>query len=217
MEFWWDEENQLRYRFDDLLKTETRDLWTTFDIPLREAAPMPPIAELMQFLASSITFMVRLENVAIFFDGRRVGQINKSLGHSQPIPITDELWRSSPENIMMVKLVEKHRKSFHHLCFCSLILTPTSHYDITLPQHDLHKTKDVVVDMKFSKGLDRCMKKEPPPHLKYRLTYTGKDEHDRSHKSGQNHQFPSPFQGLCADLDSYPLTGLHRESSLDFC
>ncbi|KAG6369865.1 hypothetical protein JVT61DRAFT_13426 [Boletus reticuloceps] len=186
MEFRWDKENQLRYRFDDLSKTETRDLWTTFKIPLREAAPMPPIAELMQFLASSITFM-----------------INKSLGHSQPILIPNELRRSSPENIMTVKSVEKHRKSFHHLSI-------TIDARITLPQRDLHETKDgtvftaevdVAVDMKFSKELNQCMKKKPPSDLKYRLTYTGKDEHGRSHKSEQNHQSPSPFQELCADLD----------------
>ncbi|KAF8427620.1 hypothetical protein L210DRAFT_3136383 [Boletus edulis BED1] len=193
MEFWWDEENQLRYRFDDRPKT---DLWTTFKIPLREAAPMPPIAELMQFLASSITFMVRLEKVAVFFDDRQVGQITKSLGHSQPIPIPNELRRSSLENIMTVKSVEKH--------------PITIDARITLPQRDLHETKvvtvftaevDVAVDGKFSKELNRCMKKKPPSDLKYRLTYTGKDEHDRSHKSEQNHQFPSPFQGLRADLD----------------
>ncbi|KAF8431325.1 hypothetical protein L210DRAFT_3651207 [Boletus edulis BED1] len=191
MEFQWDKENQLRYRFDDRPKTETRDLWTTFKIPLREAAPMPPIAELMQFLASSITFMVCLEKVAVFFDGRRVGQITKSLGQSQPIPIPNELGRSSLEHIMTVKSVEKQRK-------------------VTLPQRDLHERKnvtvftaevDVAVDAKFSKELNRCMKKKPPSDLKYRLTYTGKDEHEQSHKSEQNHQFPSPFQGLCADLD----------------
>ncbi|KAF8125310.1 hypothetical protein EV363DRAFT_1299278 [Boletus edulis] len=203
MVFHWGDENQLCYRFDDRPKTETRDLWTTFKIPLREVTPMPPIAELMQFLASSITFMVCLEKVAVFFDGRRVGQITKSLGQSQPIPIPNELGRSSLEHIMTVKSVEKHRKSFHHLSI-------TIDARITLPQRDLHETKvvtvftaevDVAVDGKFSRELIRCIKKKPPSDLKYRLTFTGKDEHDRSHKSEQNHQFPSPFQGLRADLD----------------
>ncbi|KAI6137803.1 hypothetical protein EDD17DRAFT_1421003, partial [Pisolithus thermaeus] len=88
MKFSWKDENQLCYRTCDLPRT---DLWTMFKMPLREAAPMPPISQFMQFLSSSITFMIHLKNVTVFSDHHRVGQIHKSLGQSQVIPIPTEL------------------------------------------------------------------------------------------------------------------------------
>ncbi|KAF8431278.1 hypothetical protein L210DRAFT_3651176 [Boletus edulis BED1] len=202
MEFWWDEDNQLRYRFDDLPQAAARDLWTTFKIPLREPVPMPPIMELLQFLASSITFMVHLEKVTVFFDHHRVGQINKSLEQSQVITIPTELRQSSSENIMMVNLVEKHRKSFHHLSI-------TIEARVMLPQYDFHETTDVTVftaevdvtvDTKLSKELDRCMKKKTTDSTQVQIDI---HEHDQNSMGKQNHasEFPSLLQGLRADLD----------------
>ncbi|KAI6152579.1 hypothetical protein BKA82DRAFT_4013016 [Pisolithus tinctorius] len=165
MEFSWNEENQLHYRFGDVPQTATRNLWTTFKMPLREAAPMPPVSELMQFLASSITFMVDLKDVTVFFDDYLVGQINKSLGQSQAIPIPAELVRWTPEKNLIVKSVERHRK-------------------IMLPRYEpmrMHETKmdltvftaqvDVNIIEKLSKELNRCTKKNPPSRLKYSLIY----------------------------------------------
>ncbi|KIJ08708.1 hypothetical protein PAXINDRAFT_182233 [Paxillus involutus ATCC 200175] len=207
MEFSWNDENQLYYRFGDLPQTATRDLWTTFKMPLREAAQMPPVSEFIQFLASSITFMVHLKDVTIFFDHHCVGQINKSPGQSQAIPIPTELNPLSPEKNMIVESVRQDSKSFQHL---SITITAR----IMLPRYDsMHETKvvltvftaevDVTVDEKLSKELNRCTKKNPPSRLKYSLIYTEKDEYDQSRMNEQKHprEFPSAFRGLRADLD----------------
>ena len=78
---------------------------------------MPPLSKLVQFLASSITFMVHLKNVAVFLDDSRVAQVSKSLGLPQTIPIPAELKRLSPE----VKSISQNRKSFKRSCFVSPI------------------------------------------------------------------------------------------------
>ncbi|KAI6097702.1 hypothetical protein EDD16DRAFT_1902480 [Pisolithus croceorrhizus] len=208
MEFSW-KGDQLCYQFGGTPQTETSDPWTTFRMPLREAAPMPSVSEFMQFLTSSITFMVHLKDVTVFFDHHRLGQITKSLGQSLVVPIPPELKRSSPEKNMTVKLVRQHRKSFRYL---SVMITA----EVILPLCDstrMHETKvdlvvftaevDVSVDKKLSKELYRCTKKDPPTHLKYSLIYTGKDEYDQSCINEQTHhpEFPFPFRGLRADLD----------------
>lgn len=90
---------------------------------------MPAASEFMRFLASSITFMVHLKDVTIFFDHDRVGQIKKSLGQSQAIPILAELEQRSPEKNMIVKSVHQYRNSFHHLRFAHRFLHLTSHHD----------------------------------------------------------------------------------------
>jgi hypothetical protein len=90
---------------------------------------MPPVSEFMQFLASSITFMVHLKDVVVFFDHDFVGQINKSLGQSQDIPISTELKQWSPGKNMIVKSVQKYRESFQPLYFAYRFLHPTSHRD----------------------------------------------------------------------------------------
>ncbi|KAI6014324.1 hypothetical protein EDC04DRAFT_3070659 [Pisolithus marmoratus] len=214
MGFSWRDENQLCYRFGNLPQTATEGLWTTFKMQLREESPMPPVSEFMQFLASSITFMVYLKDVTVFFDNQHVGQISKSQGQTQAIFIPPELERLSPEKIMSVKSVRQYRKSFQHMPI-------TIKARILHPQHDsMHEMKldllvftadvDVVVGEKLSGGLRRCMKKEPPSCLKYSLIYTGKDEYDQSHMGEQKHlrEFSSPFRGLRADLDGATHTRL---------
>ena len=79
-------------------------------MPLREHGPMPPLLDLMRFLASSITFTVNLRAVGVFFDGHPVGHINKSPEISQTIDIPKEMKRSSPKNIMHVKKLQRHRE-----------------------------------------------------------------------------------------------------------
>lgn len=202
MEFSWDEDDQLYYRFGDRPGTATRDLWTTFKMPLRDPAPTPPVSDLMQFLATSITFMAHLRDVAVFFDRNLVGWINKSLGQSQVIPIPEELERRSPRQNMMVNSVRQH--------------PITIEAGIMLQRHDpvqTHKMKmdlmtftaevDVTVDKKLSQEMNRCTKKNPPSRLNYSLIYTGKDEYDQSRINEQRHsnKFPFVFRGLTADLD----------------
>ncbi|KAG6375032.1 hypothetical protein JVT61DRAFT_3812 [Boletus reticuloceps] len=199
----------LNYRFGDFPQAVARDLWTTFKMPLREAAPMPPLSELMQFLASSIIFMAHLEELSVFFDHHCLGQIKKSLRQSLAIPIPVELDRWSLGKIMYVKSIHQHRKSFHHS-------SVTIQAGIWLPQHGsmrAHETKvdltvftaevDVTLDENLSQELIRCTKKNPPSRVKYSLIYTGKDEYDQSGIDEREHacEFPSSFQGLRADLD----------------
>ncbi|KAI6017290.1 hypothetical protein BKA83DRAFT_30366 [Pisolithus microcarpus] len=202
MEFSWDDEDQLFYRFGDLPLTASGDQWTTFKMPLREAAPMPPVSELMQFLASSITFMVHLKNVTVFFDHHCVGQINKFLGQSQVIPIPTELKRLSPEGNMIVNSVQQYPITIE----ASVMFPRCDHMRMREMKVDLvvfTAEVDVTVSEKLSKELNRCMKKNPPPSLKYSLIYTGKDEYDQSCVYEQQHspEFPSAFRGLRADLD----------------
>ncbi|KAI6097053.1 hypothetical protein F5141DRAFT_481577 [Pisolithus sp. B1] len=203
MEFSWDD-NQLCYRFGELPGTGTRDLWTTFKMRLREPAPMPLLLELMQFLATSITFMVNLKDVAIFFDRRLVGRITKSLGQSQNMSIPKELERLSPGKNMIVKSVRQH--------------PITIEAEIRLPRHDPMRIKagvmaftaevDVTVDKKLAQEMNRCMKKSPPSHLKYSLIYAGKEEYDQGciNEQQHSHGFPSVFRGLSADLDGATYT-----------
>lgn len=77
-------------------------------MPLREPGPMPPLLDLMRFLASSITFTVNLRAVGVFFDGHRVGHINKVPEPAQTINVPEEMKRYSPKNIMYVKEVQCH-------------------------------------------------------------------------------------------------------------
>lgn len=199
MEFSWNEENQLHYRFGDIPQTATRNLWTTFKMPLREAAPMPPVSELMQFLASSITFMVDLKDVTVFFDDYPVGQINKSLGQSQAIPIPVELVRWTPEKNLIVKSVERHPITIKARIRYEPMRMHETKMDLTVFTAEV----DVNTIEKLSKELNRCTKKNPPSRLKYSLIYTDKDEYDQNHINEQKHlrDFPSPFRGLRADLD----------------
>jgi len=93
---------------------------------LREAGPIPPAFDFMRFLASSITFMVNINDIAVFFDNYRIGHLMKSPGVARNIPIPEALKCSSPMNIMNVKAVQCHRECHSHvLIFRSL----TSRYN----------------------------------------------------------------------------------------
>ena len=85
-------------------------------MPLREAGPIPPLLEFMQFLASSITFMVNLREVGVFIDEHCIGHIKKLPGTIQAVDIPGELKRSSPLGIMNVKEIQCHRESGWWLC-----------------------------------------------------------------------------------------------------
>lgn len=86
-------------------------------MPLREVGPIPPTLELMQFLASSITFMVNLREVRVFVDEHCIGCIKKSTEIVQAIAVPGELKHSSPSGIMSVKEIQRHRESGVCLCY----------------------------------------------------------------------------------------------------
>ncbi|KAF8415202.1 hypothetical protein L210DRAFT_3465017 [Boletus edulis BED1] len=108
MQFYWKDNDQLYVRRGNLPKRETPSPWTTFELPLREASPIPPPLEFMRFLASSITFMVNLRELGVFFDEHCIGCIKKFPGTIQPVPVPGELKRSSPLNIMNVIELQYH-------------------------------------------------------------------------------------------------------------
>lgn len=79
---------------------------------LRETGPIPPAFDFMRFLASSITFMVHLNDIGVYFDEHRIGHIRKSPGVAKAVDLPRGLKRSSQSNIMNVKGVQSHRESF---------------------------------------------------------------------------------------------------------
>ena len=85
---------------------------------LREAGPIPPAFDFMRFLASSITFMVYLNDVGVYFDEHRIGHIKKSPGVAKAVDLPRGLKRSSQSNIMNVKGAQSHRES-SPCCLCA--------------------------------------------------------------------------------------------------
>jgi hypothetical protein len=77
---------------------------------LREAGPIPQAFDFMRFLASSITFMVNINDIAVSFDEYCIGHVKKSPGVAHIIAIPEALKCSSPTNIMSVRAVQCHRK-----------------------------------------------------------------------------------------------------------
>ncbi|KAG6379359.1 hypothetical protein JVT61DRAFT_11822 [Boletus reticuloceps] len=220
MQFYWkDDKDQLYVRRCYLLQRETLNPWTTFGIPLREASPMPPALEFMRFLASSITFMINLREVGVFFDEHCIGCIKKLPGNIRPVVVPRELKCSSSSNIMNVEELQCHPITIEAEVMRVVYTTgqPPQLGTATSPHQprdsmQLHRTKvdltvftveaKVGLDRKLSAGLFRSMKKEPPSRLKYSLIYTGKEEYDRS-VADQNDPtgfYGSVFQGLRADL-----------------
>ncbi|KIK92678.1 hypothetical protein PAXRUDRAFT_829728 [Paxillus rubicundulus Ve08.2h10] len=107
MEFYWkDNKDQLYVRRGDLPSKGTSDPWTRFEMTLREAGSIPPAFDFMRFLASSITFMVHLNEVGVFFDEHRIGHIKKSPGLPKALDLPRALRRSSDQKVMNVKGIQ---------------------------------------------------------------------------------------------------------------
>jgi hypothetical protein len=113
---------QLYVRRGDLPSKGTSDPWTRFEMTLREAGSIPPAFDFMRFLASSITFMVHLNEVGVFFDEHRIGHIKKSPGLPKALDLPRGLRRSSDQNVMNVKAIQFCR------AFC-LCLSDCAHVD----------------------------------------------------------------------------------------
>ncbi|KAF8125469.1 hypothetical protein EV363DRAFT_1402460 [Boletus edulis] len=129
MRFYWKDNDQLYVRRGNLPKRETPSPWTTFELPLREASPIPPPLEFMRFLASSITFMVNLRELGVFFDEHCIGCIKKFPGTIQPVAIPGELKRSSPLNMMNVIELQYHLELDQKLSM-ELLRSTKKHYSL---------------------------------------------------------------------------------------
>ncbi|KAH7882874.1 hypothetical protein F5I97DRAFT_1930497 [Phlebopus sp. FC_14] len=109
MQFYWkDNKDQLHVRRGDLPSKGNVDPWTSFEMTLREPGPIPPAFDFMRFLASSITFMIYLKEVGVFFDDYRIGHLKKSPGPSKSMDLPKGLKRSSNLNIMNIKGIQSH-------------------------------------------------------------------------------------------------------------
>ena len=83
---------------------------TTIELPLRKAFSMPPILDLMRFLASSITFMVHLTNVCVFLDNHPMGSVEKTSVKSQSIGLPQGIEELDNKEISMdIDEIQHHR------------------------------------------------------------------------------------------------------------
>jgi hypothetical protein len=83
--------------------------WTSFEMVLREPAPIPAAFDFTRFLASSITFMVHLSDVSVFLDDKRLARLTKASGIPKAIDIPKGLQSSSRLEIMNVTGVQTTR------------------------------------------------------------------------------------------------------------
>ncbi|KAG6369267.1 hypothetical protein JVT61DRAFT_15512 [Boletus reticuloceps] len=204
MSFEWDD-SQL-YFGSYTFPLKSTDRWTTMiELPLRKTRPMPSLLDLMQFLASSITFMEHLTTVQIFFDSHLIGGIEKSSVKLQTIDLPKGLKKSNNKtSIMDVKEIRHDRITIKaatmHTVYKNAI---TEMVELSI----FAARVNITPDKEFHDELVRCMKKAPPPDLEYSLIYTGKDEDGYDQNSGrhshgdQSHEAASIFQGLRADLN----------------
>ncbi|KAL5514880.1 hypothetical protein ACEPAG_2196 [Sanghuangporus baumii] len=100
--YWKDKKDQLFARRGTLPEPSQ---WTTFEMVLRDPAPMPSAFDLTRFLTSSITFMVHLREVSIYFDGRNLVRLTKDPGSAVPVSIPRGMKTSSPFSTMHVKAI----------------------------------------------------------------------------------------------------------------
>lgn len=88
------------------------DSWTTFEMELRDPAPIPPAFDFTRFLVSSITFMAHLREVSVYFDDKRLVHLTKDAGTPKQIPIPRGLKPTSTMGFMNVKAFKSTRKWF---------------------------------------------------------------------------------------------------------
>ncbi|KAL5498075.1 hypothetical protein ACEPAH_3006 [Sanghuangporus vaninii] len=100
--YWKDKKDQLFARRGTLPEPSQ---WTTFEMVLRDPALMPSAFDLTRFLTSSITFMVHLREVAIYFNGRNLARLTKDPGSALSVSLPRGMKSSSPFSTMHVKTI----------------------------------------------------------------------------------------------------------------
>ncbi|KAF8688692.1 hypothetical protein RHS03_09437, partial [Rhizoctonia solani] len=99
--YWRNGGDQLFARRGDLPAESTNSEWTSFEMPLRESAPLPGLpVDIARFLATSLTFMTHLRSVSMFFDGRCLVQVEKEVGSPRKLVIPRGLKLTSPGGMM---------------------------------------------------------------------------------------------------------------------
>ena len=109
--YWKDKKDQLFARRGVLPPPENAEdhKWTSFEMPLREPAPMPNSFDLTRFLASSITFMAHLREVRVLLDGHTLVRLSKDPGNPTAVTIPKGLKISSPSKMMFVRGISSTR------------------------------------------------------------------------------------------------------------
>ncbi|OBZ66504.1 hypothetical protein A0H81_13686 [Grifola frondosa] len=107
MGFYWKDGKDQLFARRGTLSAENSDLWTTFEMSLREPAPIPPPFDFTRFLASSITFMAHLMDVSVYLDDKCLSRLTKDRGVSEPTNIPKGLKNSSPLGTMHVMGIQK--------------------------------------------------------------------------------------------------------------
>ena len=79
---------------------------------LREPAPIPAAFDFTRFLASSITFMVHLREVSVYFDDKRLVRLTKDAGIPKQLTIPPGLNSTSPMGFMNIQGLKSTRKWF---------------------------------------------------------------------------------------------------------
>lgn len=93
------------------LPAESTDTWTSFEMTLREDAPIPVAFDFTRFLASSITFMSHLSEISVYFDDKRLAHLTKASGIPRQLTMPKGLQSTSRLGIMNVKSIRSHRTS----------------------------------------------------------------------------------------------------------
>ncbi|GLB37239.1 putative protein of unknown function (DUF3684) [Lyophyllum shimeji] len=102
--YWKDKKDQLFARRGQLPDSqETPSRWTTFEMVLREPAPIPVAFDFTRFLTSSITFMTHLSEVSLFFDDKRLARLKKAPGVPKGLGLPAGLRSSSSSGMMTIK------------------------------------------------------------------------------------------------------------------
>ena len=97
--------------------------WTSFEMELREAAPIPGAFDFTRFVASSITFMTHLSEVSIYFDDKRLAKLTKAPGVPRALEIPKGLKRSSGMNIMNATGIKSTRTPFEPHSECLVLIS----------------------------------------------------------------------------------------------
>ncbi|KAF8894925.1 hypothetical protein CPB84DRAFT_1816083 [Gymnopilus junonius] len=107
--YWKDKKDQLFARRGSLPETEqdsSSKEWTSFVMLLREAGPIPLPFDFTRFLASSLTFMVHLREVCVYFDDKRLVKLSKASGLPSELGVPKGLKNRSPSGTMTVDNIQ---------------------------------------------------------------------------------------------------------------
>lgn len=100
--------NQLFARRGSLPESD-KNIWTTFEMALREPTQIPAAFDFTRFLVSSITFMAHLSEVSVYFDDKRLVRLTKDIGIPKQMSLPQGLKTLSTQGYMKVKEIKTTR------------------------------------------------------------------------------------------------------------